>query len=290
MHAVSYKFLNFLKRKKAYVLSFSMLFFLTLFVFLVAGYFPFGKNTIAHYDMYEQIAPELTILFDIFQGNTHNFYLYTTSGGINALSYIIYFIFSPFYFFVLPFGRENILFSLNLVFVLYLFTINWVAVFTINKLSHGKMKWWVVALLGLVYTLSGFLFYNYTYITWLNFSILMPLLVLAFMQLKNKGKILKFSLVLFCMIVSCFGVGVFSLIILYGIFILYALLVDNENKKSIISRVSVSYAIAFLASLFVLLPAYGFFENSSRVISAVQNLFDANLFRYFDDKLMLIIV
>ena len=65
---------NFFKTNKEYFITSLIILMVFIALYAVFSAFPFGTNTIAHYDMIAQIIPISETIFDFLKGESPLFY------------------------------------------------------------------------------------------------------------------------------------------------------------------------------------------------------------------------
>ena len=190
------KFKNFLTKNRDYFLIIAITVAIIFSIFLVMGVFPFGTKTIAHYDMIGQTIPLSELIFDWFKGESPLFYSTSVGLGTNTFGYLIYFILSPFNILTLLGGEGNLFFSVNIVFLLKLITIGCLACWFIKKYFKNVGSLITISF-SILYTFCGYMLFNYTYLSFIDYLIYAPIFIYTFILLKDKNKIWPMSLIVF---------------------------------------------------------------------------------------------
>lgn len=267
---------NFFKTNKEYFITSLIILMVFIALYAVFSAFPFGTNTIAHYDMIAQIIPISETIFDFLKGESPLFYSESFLAGANTFGYLIYFILSPFNLLLLLGGEGNLYFSINIVFVLKLVTICCTAIWFIKK-YFPKLNTINIIILSLSYTFCGYMFMMYTFLSFLDYLIYTPLLVHFFIKMKSNGNIIPVAIIIFCMILSCFYVGSFSLLYIFILFGAYVFIVEKkEDRHFVISRTLIATFWGIVMALPILLPSLITFLNSGRNIGNSINLNTTN--------------
>ena len=255
---------NFFSKNKEYFLSSLIILIIMLSLYAIFSAFPFGTNTLSHYDMAAQIIPQSELIFDFFNGKSPLFYSTKFGTGANTFGYLIYFILSPFNLLMLLGGEGNLQYSLNIVFILKLICICCVAIWFLKKYfkNLGALK---TLILALSYTFCGYMLMVYTYMSFLDYLIYAPIFVNCFNLLKDENKKFPFVFVVFFMIVSCFSLGCFTLLYLFVIFGAYIfIVVEKKSRKDLIIKVLSCVAISIGLSTPILLPSFVQYLSSGR--------------------------
>lgn len=259
---------HFINNKEIWISS-GVVFFSMIVIFAFAGLWPFGSNSVAIYDLRNQVIPLASWIIDFFQGKASLFYTNRMGGGINTFSSILYFIVSPLYVLLFLGGRNNMIFLINLIIVAYFLCMTISINYMLKKFFKLNLGFHIV--ISLAYCFCGYILQNYTFIIWLNYLVLLPFMAVAFKRLIDTQKYLTFSFLIFAHIVSCFGVGTTSMFVLLAIFYLYVILcVDKEKRSKTLTLLTISILIGVLMSSVVIVPIL---FSSSRGMRAGQ-LFD----------------
>ncbi|MBO5412461.1 MAG: YfhO family protein [Clostridia bacterium] len=234
--------------------------------------YPFGKKyTVASYDLSAQICPFIEHLFDVFQGKSTLTYSYAIMGGADVTGTFLYFFISPFSFLFLIFGDGMVAQASVVVMACKLMTIAVAGTWFAKKLFQGIPDYLCVAV-GVVYTYCGYTFVANTYINWMDFLFYLPFCVGAFKRFVQTGKFLPFSILIACCIYTCFSIACFSMFTVFPILIAYALFcVKKQDRNRFISKLCVSFVVAILLALPVLLPALSAYTNSARGGALFEN-------------------
>ncbi len=266
---------GFLKKNSLFFLAPMITFTIYLVQLLISGVAPFTKkHTVASYDLSAQIVPFIEHLFDVLQGKSTLNYSYAIVGGADVTGTFLYFFLSPFSFLFLLFGDGKVAYATGIVMVAKLMTITFAGTWFAKKLFQ-KIPDYLCIAVGVVYTYCGYTFVANTYINWLDFLIYMPFLAGAFKRFVQTGKFLTFSVLLSCCIYTCFSIACFSMFTAYPLLVGYGILcVEKERRNAFVAYLSLSFLVALLFSLPVLLPAFGAFMRSARGGGLFENIWN----------------
>lgn len=251
--------------------------FIVACVFIVAlcayGVYPFGNRyTLASYDLSAQICPFIEHLFDVMQGKSTLTYSYAIVGGTDVTGTFLYFFVSPFSFLFLIFGDGKVAQASSIVLGCKLVAIAVAGSWFAKKLFKGIPDYLCVAV-GVVYAFCGYCFVASTYINWVDFLIYLPFATGAFVRFVKTGKFLAFSLLMSCCIYTCFSIACFSMFIVFPTLIAYGLLcVEKKDRYTFLAKLCLSFAVAVLVALPILLPAFSAVMNSARTGGMFDNL------------------
>ncbi len=246
---------------------------LYLLALILFGVYPFGeKYTAASYDLSAQIAPFIEHLFDVFDGKSTLSFSYAVVGGADLTGTFLYFFISPFSLLFLIFGDGKVAHAASIVMLCKLLAISFAGAWFAKTLFKNIPEYFRLAV-GVVYAYCGYTFVANTYINWLDFLIYLPFCVWAFVRFVKTGRFFAFSLLVACNIYTCFSIACFSLFTVFPTLIAYAIYcVKKEERNPFIARLCLSFAVAILLALPVLLPALGSYSVSARGGTLFENL------------------
>ncbi|MBQ8405748.1 MAG: YfhO family protein [Clostridia bacterium] len=258
------RFLQFLKKNWAYFLSPLLVGLLYLFALWQGEVFPFGKYTAASYDLSAQICPFIEHFFDVMRGKSTLTYTYALAGGMDVVGSILYFFVSPFSFIFLLFGDGKVAHACSFVMLFKLMAIAFAGTWFAKKLFKEIPNYLCVAV-GVIYTYCGYTFVANTYINWLDFLIYLPFCAGAFKHFVKTNNFWPFALLMAACIYTCFSIACFSMFVVFPTLVLYGVLCIEKGKKSkFIAYLCLSFAVAVIAALPVLLPALASYMRAGR--------------------------
>ena len=263
----------FFKRNYALFFAPAIVGVLYIAALVMFGVYPFGdKYTAASYDLSAQICPFIEHLFDVLQGKSTLTYSYAIVGGADVTGTFLYFFISPFSFLFLIFGDGKVAHASSIVMLFKLMTIAFSGAWFAKKQFQHIPDYLCIAI-GAVYAYCGYMFVANTYINWMDFLIYMPFCAAAFRHFVKTEKFLPFSIAVACCIYTCFSIACFSMFTVFPALIAYALIcVEKGQKKRFIAYLSLSFVVALLIALPVLLPALGAFTRSARGGDLFENV------------------
>ncbi|MBQ7912133.1 MAG: YfhO family protein [Clostridia bacterium] len=255
---------RFLKKNWAYFLAPFLVGLLYLFALWQGDVFPFGKYTAASYDLSAQICPFIEHLFDVMRGKSTLTYTYALGGGMDVVGTFLYFFVSPFSFIFLLFRDGRVAHACSIVMLLKLMAIAFAGTWFAKKLFKEIPDYLCVAV-GVVYTYCGYTFVANTYINWLDFLIYLPFCAGAFKHFVKTDNFWPFALLMSACIYTCFSIACFSMFVVFPTLILYGVLcVEKGKKNKFIAYLCLSFVVAVLTALPVLLPALASYMRSGR--------------------------
>ena len=252
---------------KNYPLFFAPIIVIVAFIAALISYgvYPFGdKFTLASYDLSAQICPFIEHLFDVIQGKSSLFYSYAIAGGADVVGTFLYFFVSPFSFLFLVFGDGMVAHASGVVMGLKVAAISVAGTWFALKLFKGIPEY-ICIVIGIVYAYCGYTFVASTYINWMDFLIYLPFCAGAFVRFVKTGKFLPFSILTACCIYTCFSIACFSMLIAFPTLVFYGLLcVKREERNGFLANLCLSFVVAVLIALPVLVPALFAYLRSGR--------------------------
>ncbi len=252
---------------------------LVAFVYIFAlwqnAVYPFGgKYTAASYDLSAQICPFIEHLFDVFDGKSTLTFSYAIVGGADVTGTFLYFFISPFSFLFLIFGDGKVAHASSIVMIFKLASIS-VAGTWFAKYLFKSIPEYLCVMVGVLYAYCGYTFVSNTYINWMDFLIYLPFCVGAFKHFVKTNKFLPFSILVACCIYTCFSIACFSMFTALPVLVFYGLLcVEKGRKNQFIAYLCLSFVVAILLALPVLLPALGASSVSGRGGTLFENLWN----------------
>ena len=260
---------------KNYALFFAPLLVGMLYVIALISYgvSPFGDEyTAASYDLSAQICPFIEHLFDVLQGKSTLTYSYAIVGGADVTGTFLYFFISPFSFLFLIFGDGKVDHASSIVMLCKLMATAFAGTWFAKKLFQNIPDY-ICVVVGAAYAYCGYTFVANTYINWVDFLIYLPFCAAAFRRFVKTGKFFAFSLLVSACIYTCFSIACFSMFTVFPTLIGYAVFcVKRGERKSFIAYLCLSFAVAILMALPVLLPALSAYLNSARGGSIFENI------------------
>lgn len=252
---------------KNYPLFFAPIIVIVAFTVALISYgvYPFGdKYTLASYDLSAQICPFIEHLFDVIQGKSSLFYSYAIAGGADVVGTYLYFFVSPFSFLFLIFGDGMVAHASGVVMGLKVAAISVAGTWFALKLFKGIPEY-ICIVIGIAYAYCGYTFVSCTYINWMDFLIYLPFCAGAFVRFVKTGKFLSFSILTACCIYTCFSIACFSMLIAFPTLVFYGLLcVKKEERNVFLTNLCLSFVVAVLIALPVLVPALFAYLRSGR--------------------------
>lgn len=238
-----------------------------LTVFSINGIYPFGNGTIAYGDMAQAYIPKYYHLYDALHGNAPFLYTFETGTGVSMVSNVSALSPLNIFFYFIP--REMISESMSYFLMMKMALLALTTYIFINKVFK-KLDYTYKVIFSVMFAFCGYVIQYYTNIMWLDSIILYPLLILAFLELVHKKRIIPYIVVLSLILIIGIYMGAMILLSLFIIASLYMIFIlSKEERKHCGFYLGIGTAVSFLLSLFSILPALQCMSTSARTNGAV---------------------
>lgn len=255
-----------MKKLKPYLLTTAIVLGIFIIVFISKGIYPFGKNSLIWSDMHDQITAFYYHFYDCFKGNDSLLIDFSTSGGINFIGILAYYILSPFSFLVLLVKREEIYLMVSVIIALKTLCCSLTCLYLIRK-YFKKVPYLLSVVLAIVYAFSGYSLMMYIITPWIDAMYLLPLVMIGLKKVLDLEKPTLYIITLTLSLIFSFYVSIMVIIFIFLISLIYLLVYQEDKalrKKAILS-LGVSTVISLLLSAFVVVPSYLQISVSSRI-------------------------
>lgn len=167
---------------------------LGLVILAVRGIYPFGSETIDYYDMSTQVSAFYYHVYDVLHGDKIYFFDWYSTLGSNMAITSGSSIFSVLNLFFLFVDRYHILESLSFFLILKMGLMSLSMYYSVHKAF--KTNDYIENLVSIGYGFCGFVLMNFSILSWLDYAILVPLILYFASRLVKKGKSLGFIITL----------------------------------------------------------------------------------------------
>ena len=260
----------------SYVWAPLMVMGMLLLVFHLREVYPFGPNTVDTRDMGQGNAAMYHHVYDALRGNKSMLYDWYSSLGINMSASVGMASFlSPFNLFFLFVKRDFILQSLSFFTMIKMMSMSAALFVFLHKTFPRTHVYWKV-LFGVGYAFCGYALQYYTNSQWLDIAAFFPILILAFLHLLKKEKVLPYLFMLtLCLAVNFYISFMVCLFLFFtaGLYIFIKLPKEKRGKAAFLFGISSVTAAALSAA--VLLPSLLQVSQSPRLsgdISILENM------------------
>lgn len=194
-----------LKRNKYILFSFLLPFFLMIFGFIWADFYPFGNNQAAVIDLYHQYFPFLSELQHKMQ--TGGSLLYSWNGGLgtNFLSMIAYYMASPLYLVLLIIPQKFLMEGMTVLIAVKIGAAG--ACMAIYLQGMYRRRGPALIAFSSFYALCAYVMGYYWCLMWLDVVALLPLCMLGLNRLIDGGDFRLYTIALAVMTLSNYYIG-----------------------------------------------------------------------------------
>lgn len=242
-------------------------------IFMMKGIYPFGPHTICYADIGQIYIPIFCHIYDVLHGAKDLFWDFYTGAGVNMYgSAVSCGAFSPLTWLLALGQRESITYNLSYILMLRMALIAFTSSLFFRKAFPSLEYFWQAAF-SVMYACGGYVLIYYTNITWLDYVILFPLLMLSLRELFEKDRTLPYVLVVTANLLLGFYVS--FMVVLFVFFasgILLWLTVPAERRNGVIIRLGAGTLAAVLLSAFVTLPVILQVVSSARAEYSSSNV------------------
>ncbi len=258
-----------------------------LCLFGIFEVWPLGPNTIAWADMNQQVVPLLLQMKDILSEGDSFFYSLKNAGGMNFWGVFLFFLSSPFSFFVVFVPKTMMWSFANLLVVLKLMTCALTAALFLLKTMpalSGARK----TALAVSYGLCGYGLLFYQNLVWLDMMYLFPLLCLALYHLAISGKIAPYTICLTATIFVNFYLSYMVILFILLASWLYLQIFHPSTWRISVLRLGTASILALMFSSVAWLPAFLSYLRSGRGDPIWQSLKGGEFFSHIYTNLPLL--
>lgn len=249
-------------RKKPLIYFSSFLLGLMCFfiISIISGNGIWGNNTVLKGDATVQFINFLAYFYDVITGNTRDaFYSFSITPGGDTLLLWAYYLFSPFNFLVLLFGKTALpdaffwIEAIKISAAAFFMSIFLTHYLERKKVNFSSLNISLILATSMVYAFCGFVS-AYTHdIMWFDAVLILPFLVDGILKLALDKKILQYFFCLLYAVITNFYMG-FAVCVFSLLFFTYISLLHNMQWKDWI-RFIVTSLFSGASSLVILLPA-----------------------------------
>lgn len=252
--------------KNPYFITILLSVVIFLILFIGKGIFPFGENTLIFGDMHDQITAFYYHFYDAFHENRSLMINFTTSGGINFLGIMAYYILSPFSFLFLLFSREDIYMAVSVVIALKMIVASVTCLYALRYFFKEKLPFLLSVVLALSYAFSGYNLILYQITPWMDAMYLFPLVVVGLKKVLDLEKPYLYIITLMLSFIFSFYVSSIGLLFIFFISFVYIFnCIKKEERKKSITALGITTVLAVGLSMIIILPSFMEILDSSRL-------------------------
>ena len=236
-----------------------------LFVYYMKGIYPFGNLTIPYSDMASMYVPFYHHLYDIVYSGKNIFWDFYSGTGYNIYGYEMFTgFFDPFTWIILLTKRENIVNFISYIIIYKISIISLCSMIFYNKVFKNINIYWKT-IFSLLYAFSGYIFFCYIHIMWLDNVALFPILLLSLISLNRDKKIVFYIAILTLNIFANYYISFMLLLFIFFSSGVYFYYYTDINKRNIdIFNLGIGTIAAILLSSFITIPVATQMSNSVR--------------------------
>ena len=251
--------------QKPYWITILLVSIIFLIVWPGKGLFPFGGNSLIWGDMHDQITAFYYHFYDSFWGNASLLVDFTTSGSVNFLGILAYYILSPLSFLVLFFPRDDIYLAVSFIVAFKILLSSLTCLYFI-RYYFKRLPNWVGVLLAICYAFSGYSLAMYQITPWMDVMYIFPLLMIGLKKLLDLEKPTWYIVTLTAALVFSFYVSIMTLFFIFLASFIYLLVYkEKEDRKKAILSLGIATVLSVLLAVVIILPSYLQISVSSRM-------------------------
>lgn len=245
-----------MKKLKPYIINTCIIAILLIIALAINNLYPFGNKTLTLYDATSQYQPMLyNFIMKIKEGILLN-YTFNTGFGQPFIFNFLYYLSSPLNLIAILFKNPYAMF-MSVIILKTLLT----GIFTTFYASKKTDNKFLITILAITYTFSGWYLANFFQIMWLDAFMIFPLFQYGFEELINNNKAKIYIISLAYIMLSNFYIA--FIICLYTLVsYLYNLILKKDkyiNKIRNFQIIMFSTIISFLMSFFYIYATYDSF-------------------------------
>ena len=240
-----------LKNGKPYIITTLIVIGIFLIIFLSKGIYPFGNHSLIWGDMHDQITAFYYHFYDCFKGNSSLLVNFSTSGGINFLGILAYYILSPISFLILLFPRDEIYLAVSIIVAFKILLSSLTCLYFI-RYYFKKLPSMLSVLLAIIYAFSGYSLIMYQITPWIDVMYTFPILMIGLKKLLDLEKPVLYVITLTYSLISSFYVSIMVVFFIFLSSFIYLLVYkEKEERKKAILSLGIFTVISLLLSLFI---------------------------------------
>lgn len=264
-----------MKKRSEYLITGIIVLAIFIIVFFVKNIYPFGSNSLIWGDMHDQITAFYYHFYDSIKGNSSLLIDFTTSGGINFIGILAYYILSPFSLVILLFPRSDIYLAISIIIALKVLAASLTCLYFL-KTYFKKNSIWLNIFLAIIYAFCGYSLSMYQITPWMDVVYLFPLLMIGLKKVLDLEKPYMYLIILTLSLITSFYISIMVVIFIFFASLIYLFsFKEKEERKKAVVALGINTFICLLLSLFVIVPSYAQISISSRITSNFNNLLNS---------------
>lgn len=280
-------FCSILKNGYCYYLSFFIVFFVMLAIFIAEKIMPFGSNSLTIVDSVHQYLPFFSDYRDKLLHEGSLFYTWNVAMGSNFVSLFAYYLSSPFNYVLLLFSKESIAMVASMLVSLKICLSAVTMAHYLSCKGGKKSRDYIIIAISVCYALSNYVVGYYWNTMWMDCILIFPLIILGFERLMEEGDPKCYVLSLFYCLYCNYYIGFIICLFLVLWFFVY----HHQGVKKFFQN-GIKFAGCSLVSggmaAFLLIPAYlGIMSTASAKMELPKWEWYGNIFVMFKQQLFL---
>lgn len=243
-----------IKKNIKYLIPSIITFCIMAIIFYYNNLYPFGGNALIQVDTDYLYIPSLYKIYDFLHSFGNLFYNDMGLGSSIYGSLIIQgSLFSPLNLLLYLIPRDNIIDYFGLFIIIKLCLISFTSYIYINN-KYKNVSYLYKLVFSILYTFNGYIILNYFNDIWLEFVIILPLLVLGLDKILGDDNELLYIIILSTSFIISFYYSMFFIVFILFYSSIDLFLFKRNTTKNIIFKLAKSTIISFLISSFSSLP------------------------------------
>ena len=266
-----------MKKLKPYLFTSLIVLLVLTTIFIFKGIFPFGNNSLIWGDMHDQITAFYYHLYDSVYGNKSLFIDFTTSGGINFLGILAYYILSPFSLLILLVPRDSIYLMVSVIIACKMVMCS-ITCLCFLRTYFKNLPSLLSILLAIIYAFSGYALAMYQITPWIDAMYMFPLIMIGLKKLLDLEKPTFYIITLTLSLIFSFYVTVMTIIFIFLVSFIYLYVYkEKEDRKKAIVSLGIATVLSLGISLFIVIPSYMQISESSRLSFKLKTLLNSKM-------------
>lgn len=254
-----------MKKLKPYIITLCLTITIFLIIFISKGIFPFGNNSLIWGDMHDQITAFYYHFYDSFRGDSSLLVNFSTSGGINFIGILAYYVLSPFSLITLLFPRDEIYLVVSIIVALKVLTASLTCLYFVRT-NFKKVSCWLSIFLAIIYAFSGYSLSMYQITPWIDVMYLFPLLIIGLKKVLDLERPTLYIVTLTLSLIFSFYVSIMMLAFIFLGSLIYLIVYhEKKERKKQILALGITTIISLLLASFIIVPSYLQISISSRL-------------------------
>lgn len=218
-----------------FIAAFLIPVFVMILIYYIRGVYPFGTEMYLRSDMYHQYAPFHREFARKLREGGSLFYSWNVGMGVNFLSYIAYYLASPFNLLLVFCDNAHVIEMMSVFIIVKTGVASFTFTYYLSKKFESKKM--IYAIFGIAYALSSYYAAFNWNLMWLDCMWLLPVIVLGIEKLVEEDKPLVYCISLGFAVFSNYYIAI-MLCIFSVLYFVYQMIVTKQtlSVKKVISK------------------------------------------------------